>query len=952
MALILSGIFFASGMSALIFETLWFHQAGLALGNGVWASALVLSGFMAGMGLGNALAFRFGDRIRNPIAAYALLELAIALTGLGLVKGLPHLGPALAPMLGPLQDVPILLGCVRLGFAFLFLLIPSTAMGMTLPLLTKALTRNERDFGRALGLLYGWNTLGAVAGVLLAEHWLLAALGISGTAWAAAAANLGAASLAGIIGWRSGIAESASSKATPSSAVPEPLSTSLGQHRWLVAAFVMGFSLLALEVIWFRMLALYAPGFSETLATMLAVVLCGMAIGGIAASSLSARLESAHRFAPLVAFASGTMLIVSYATLPIFTEQLGTRHAYSSVDVLLLSVPLMFPVALLSGLFYTVAGTAIRESAASETRAVGLLTLLNTSGAALGPLVAAFLLLPAIGAEMSMLLIALIYAGVGVLLMARSPRALRPGLVGAAGFALALVWFPFGTMNGELVRTAMERWSNGSETALVWLSEGPAETVIYLERRELGRHHSHRMLTNGFSMSSTSYQSRRYMKLYVYLPIALHPDPRSALLVSYGVGNTAKALTDTRALERIDVVDISANVLAASSVVYPNAEEHPLKDPRVSVHVEDGRYFMQTTEERYDLITSEPPPPRIAGVVNLYTREYFGLIRERLNEGGMLSYWLPVHSLTQSATLSIIRSFCDVYEDCSLWHGDRSDLMLLGSNDARVRVTEAQFVGQWRDDIVGPEMRRLGLEHPSQLGALFIGGPEYLSGLTRDALPLVDDHPKRIMAGFEFKETRSEIPLLGEWRRTELARERFRKSDVIARLWPEPLRRSSDEMFEIQALIERMGSAGGANLDEDVEVLHRILTETDLEIAVLWAIGSDSDIQRILETIPADGPRDPGVFFQRGALELAARRYTDAAAYYGLAALQPQLASDATRMQVFALCLAGKVDAARRLAESRHDGVGHQGPLPPFWRWMQARYGILPSTLASNANGP
>src|SRR5436853_3952283 len=214
MSLVLSAVFFASGASALIFETLWFRQAGLAFGSSIWASSLVLSAFMAGLGLGNALAARFGARIRYPIAFYAFAEVAVAVFGASLVYVLPDLGAVLAPVFRPLLDQPLTLNPLRLLVAFLLLLIPSTAMGVTLPLLTRALTRDERAFGRVLAALYGWNTLGAMVGVVAGEMFLVGRFGVRGTALAAACLNLLAAAVAGLL--------SGGSAAQGSGAPPHP----------------------------------------------------------------------------------------------------------------------------------------------------------------------------------------------------------------------------------------------------------------------------------------------------------------------------------------------------------------------------------------------------------------------------------------------------------------------------------------------------------------------------------------------------------------------------------------------------------------------------------------------------------------------------------------------------------------------------------------------------------
>ncbi|MDJ0866373.1 MAG: fused MFS/spermidine synthase, partial [Myxococcota bacterium] len=207
-------VFFLSGAAALLFETLWFHQLGLVLGNSVWASSLVLAGFMGGLALGNGLAARFGHRVRRRVALYAVLELLIGAAGLALVHGLPHLASVLAPWLRPLEQVPWLLGGLRLAIAFALLLIPSTAMGATLPLLVAALSHRDSSFGRVLGRLYGWNTLGAVLGSVAGHAWLIGWFGVRGATLTAALANAAAAAVAFAVA-RTGEARSAETGASP-----------------------------------------------------------------------------------------------------------------------------------------------------------------------------------------------------------------------------------------------------------------------------------------------------------------------------------------------------------------------------------------------------------------------------------------------------------------------------------------------------------------------------------------------------------------------------------------------------------------------------------------------------------------------------------------------------------------------------------------------------------------
>jgi spermidine synthase len=935
-ATLLHAAVFASGVSALIFQTLWFRQAGLAFGNSVWASSLVLSSFMGGLALGNGLAGRYGDRLRNPIRVYGIAEGVVALAGCALVYLFPLLGAVVAPGLRPLLDDPWILNPLRLLIAFLALLIPSSAMGFTLPLLTKTLTSRPRQFGAVLGSLYGWNTFGAVIGVVVGELYLIRILGVRGTALSAGVLNLLIAAVAMRLS-----TESPQPSAPRKPARLEVLPRSAGRS-WLAVAFLSGFCLLALEVAWFRLLLMFVMGHSTAFAVMLAVVLTGIAVGGLVASGWLRFSPDADQWTAPLLVGAGVLSIAAYTAFPAIVRPFENQQIHRITEILAVSWPLMLPVSLFSGVIFTLTGAALRRDRGSEIEATGELTLANTAGAALGSLIGGFVLLPVLGRENSFVGIALLYGAAGVLLMLTTPIP-RRFITGALAVVLLLgvAWLPSRAVGERLLDlpakrfAALRRSGAGDVPRVEAVRDGLTETIMYFQVPIFGRPLFHAIFMNSIPMADTQYVSRRYMKLYVYWPMAVHRNLKRSLLIAYGIGNTAKAMTDSKRLETIDVVDISRDILAMSDVVYPEKADNPLEDPRVRVHVEDGRYFLQTTAQRFDLITSEPPPPHSVGVVNLYTREYFQLLHDRLADGGIVTYWLPLHALSEVSTKAILRAFCDAFEDCSLWHGIGTELMMVGTRNAQGPVTEEEFVRQWDDPITGPEMRRLGFEGPEQLGALFIGDADYLKTVIGDARPLVDDTPKLIEAPLE---SQSEAERLFRSFSDEAgARERFRRSELITASLP---------YFAVQEIINRH-AYGQPPVMENT---HRLLTGSALRTLVLWLLGSDSDVQRLVANSSPSELDSAPMQLHLGISFISARNYAAAIEPLARAELDSSLHSKAFALRIYALCMSGRTDEAQRAVHERVTQELHEKRLAPesltdanllsFWPWMKHTFGI------------
>jgi hypothetical protein len=408
------------------------------------------------------------------------------------------------------------------------------------------------------------------------------------------------------------------------------------------------------------------------------------------------------------------------------------------------------------------------------------------------------------------------------------------------------------------------------------------------------------------------------------------------LLINYGLGSTAKALTETRALTAIHVVDISRDILQMTDVVFPSGQS-PLLDPRVQVHVEDGRFFLQTSGESFDLITGEPPPPKAAGIVSLYSREYFQLLHDRLNDGGVATYWLPVEELDQDDARAVVGAFCAAFVDCSLWTGAGPHWMMVGTRELRAPATEGEFGAAWRDPVLGPELRRLGLETPEQLGATFLADAEQLAPWIAGILALDDAHPHRLSPGRPHPARQTFIET---WMEEGPAAQRFQRSKFIATVWPPTLRARSGEAFAFQRAVNDVTFL--PSRWSGLEALREVLVGTPLTTLPLLMAGSEPRLQdialaQVRSGTPLEPGRDPVLEEQLAISALARRDYDLAARHFASAAAQPGPAALRAHLyQAFALMLAEKAEARAVLSVIDSAPAGNVEGMKEAVRWLHA----------------
>ena len=935
---VFAAIFFLSGSSALIFETLWLRVSGIAFGNSVWAAALILSSFMAGLALGGLLAALGRLRVWRPLHVYACLEAVVAVLGCTLVFTIPLLGGWLRPLFGSFWDHQEVLNALRFGLSFLILLVPATAMGLTLPVAMADPILRFGSFHRSIGLLYGSNTLGAVAGALLAEGVLVRSTGLFGTALVASAISLSAALIALFLSWRTSGIEEADGHSPDAK---EAWTLRSLPWRLLATAFGTGLFILCLEIAWFRLLHLYVASTAIVFSVMLAVMLAGLGAGGLLASALHARLAKSSIWLPILLLLAALVTTGCYYFFP----GLVAAHSPPAQRILwsriiFLSLELIFPAALVSGVLLPTIAARIQEKVPSRLNATGFTLLFNTIGAAFGPLLASFVFLPAVGLQTTLLICAGGYLFLALLSIEFAEGALRrpggwllPGLVAAASVGLFL--FPQNRAQMHLANAREPYEVDGSH--LLKHSEGSSDTLQLLENDFLGRPYYYRLLTNGFSMSATHPRSQRYMRLFAYLPLALRPGATSVLQLCYGVGVTADAFVQNPSLERIDIVDTSREVFALAPYYKGIGEPHPLQDKRVRTFIQDGRFYLQVAPRKYDIITGEPPPLKVAGTVNLYTEEFFRLMKGGLEENGIASFWLPIYQLKVEETKAILKAFHNAFPNASVWASSDDEWIMLGINGPGAKLSSDELGALWRKASTRRDLAGIGLEVPAQLPALFVMDGAMIDELTGATNPLTDNYPKRL--GDDLPELKAVREFATPYLMADPAARAFRTSEQMDRLWPamnSDLVNSAFILRETRYLATTSGSNWLAELDF-------YLRSSSLTSPVLEVMNSDPIRVAIAQAAVGESDQTKAEAFpDLVAHSLARREYPQAIALLEEKEDRSLGTPNDLFLLIYLYCLNGQVDKAETLAATHNASIHKDWFVKWLWGDLQAEFGFRP----------
>ena len=747
-SLALLGLYTISGAAGLIYEVAWGRRLSLVLGATAVSGAVVLSAFLGALGLGARLGGRLSDRTRSPIRLYGLLELGAAAWAL--------LVPIVIPVLESLYVAAARgLGAgPRIALAFLTALLAvgpaAVLLGATFPAVLRAFATGRRSVGGSASLLYGVNTIGAVAGALWAGFSGIPAFGVNGTSRLAAfiAAGVGVAAIL--------LAPRAQAFPVAADAPTFPDDRRLRAPRVaLAAAAASGLIALGLEAAGFRILVFFIEGFTVSFAAMLGVFLAGLGVGSLGLGPLLARrVRPAPAFGALL-LASGAAILLLSAAIPSIEGVLrGVRdEASKSGDpasalrhtALVGSFLLLFTPALLLGAAYPI---CVRWAGGSDVQGlgarVGRVALWNSVGAVAGPLLVLSIgLLSGSGSGsgarpggplLAWTVLGLFSAFVGAFTMLRSvglPRAAVPiigGLVGAA-FGVGAPALVLRATPEALVRASRVVRDNHGEVDIrrvlkeVRADETTTASVIELPTSE-------RILnTDAFAAAATGF-NYPYMRMLGHLPALLAKDPRNAMVIAYGTGTTAGALAATSSFERIELVEASRAVYGLSSQ-FDAVNRGVLEDPRVLRRVDDGRSALLLHAPDLDVITLEPLMPYTPAALPFYTREFYELARDRLRDGGVLCQWVPVHAMRPDIYAALLRTFFETFPDGSLWFFEQSTVLLArkGTDAPSLDVVAA------RAQEIQAGLLLAGFGRPTAIGSAFVA-----SG--RRALEVIDDASK------------------------------------------------------------------------------------------------------------------------------------------------------------------------------------------------------------------
>ena len=659
-------LFVGSGCAALIYEIVWFQVLQLVIGSSAVSLAVLLGSFMGGMCAGSLLLAKFVGPVRHPLVVVARIEGLIGVCGAALVFIMPLVSQLYTAVDGGGQASVFLRAIV----CVLLLLPPTILMGATLPAMSRYVKSTPSGMSW-MGFLYGGNIAGAVAGCVGAGFYLLPRYDLSTASFVAVTINLLVAAfgfaLSKRIPYTAAFSDAEAGK--PVRAMPRIPS---GVYA---AIALSGLTALGAEVVWTRLLSLMFGATTYAFSIILGVFLAGLGFGSFAGSRLARDAKQPRALLGwvqfLLAFATAWGAFMIARELPWWPldERLASGPWLVFQADLARTLFAVLPGAMLWGASFPLALAAASDDG-DTGRAVGRVYAANTLGAIVGSMITGLVLVPWIGtkgAQQVMIVLCIASGVIAILPLLFHRSTIAVATAALAGAALVL------TSQVSPVPVGLIAWGRslpwqGAPNALVW-AEGVNSSIAVTE--EEGGYRSFHV--SGKVEASTEPQDMRLQRLLGHLSALMHDRPKNILVVGFGAGVTAGAISIHPTVERMVICEMEPLIPKIVSKYFSDANYNVAENKRVSIVYDDARHYVLTTREKFDVITSDPIHPWVKGSAALYTKEYFEHVKAHLNPGGVVTQWVPLYESTPDVVRSELATFFSVFPNGTVWRNDNSN---------------------------------------------------------------------------------------------------------------------------------------------------------------------------------------------------------------------------------------------------------------------------------------
>jgi spermidine synthase len=739
--------FFLSGCAGLVYEVIWVKKLTLAFGTTTIASALVVSSYMAGLGLGSIFWGRRADRSQQPLKMLGLLEIGIGLSSLIVLFVLQHVAIIYKTIYQTVASSMAMTIMIIALLAFLIMFIPAFLMGGTFPVISRTYIARNQDIGKGISILYALNTLGGVIGAGFTGFIAVRSIGLTATNIYAAIVNIAIGTIMLILalslsplpaGGHTQEHDTSAAEPVRQRSQRDEISTGL-LPVVLAAALVTGFVGLGLEILWVRVLSVFLANTTYTFTVVLIVYLSGIFAGSILYSRFLSHASGNLILLALLCTAIGFFVIITASVMRGLPAVLFAFSGIMEVPVLRLILPalilaliLMFVPTGIMGITFPVLCAAYIKSLKTIGSRLSMVYLVNAIGSIAGPLAAGLVLIPILGVVKSMIALALVILAAGIALqvgtLSGGNEAGKKWIGVQAVMVMASVIIAFASMKNAWILPPSLMHTRTRADRILYYRETLDGTVVASEDRYTGIRACN---VNNSAVIGTTYDALKVVKMLGHVPCIINPRAKRALVIGFGVGITTSSLA-RHPLETIDCVEICPGVRSAAK--YFSDYNHGIdSDPRVRFIGGDGRNYLLVTRDVYDIISCDPTHPTL-GSGNLYTREYFELCRDHLSTQGVFCQYLPLHKLSPGEFKTAVVTFASVFPHSSVWLAHSHAIMVGTVNELQISFSDLQsFANSGMDDI---------LTDPYLLAVSLILDQNGVARLCRDKPALnTDDRP-------------------------------------------------------------------------------------------------------------------------------------------------------------------------------------------------------------------